>query len=87
MNLDGLTLRTLAFLIVEEIRKHSFHFFTAEQVAEKMNLTVQEVNRKFAKGELKGVKKGKYWYISESKLYESLFGDVSNVKKSTAGQP
>ena len=34
MNLDGLTLRTLAFLIVEEIRKHSFHFFTAEQVAE-----------------------------------------------------
>ncbi len=81
MKMDSFQLDTLAFFIVEEMRKKSFRFFNTLQVAEMMNLKVQEVNRKFAKGELKGVKKGKYWYITEKDLFESIFGDEKELDK------
>lgn len=85
--LSRLELTTLAHLIVEEMHKRAdnYNFFTSEQVAEKLNLTVKEVNNKFTKGEIKGaVKKGKLWYISEKALYCSLFEGACISEKSTA---
>lgn len=87
--LSSIELYTLAHLIVEEIEKRAinYNFFTAEQVAQKLGLTVKEVNNKFAKGEIKGaVKKGKLWYISEQTLFSSLFEGVCISEKSTAGK-
>lgn len=86
--LSSMELTTLAHLIVEEIeqRAKNYNFFTAEQVAQKLNLTVKEVNRKFVSKEIKGaVKKGKTWYISEKDLFSSLFEGACISEKSTAG--
>lgn len=79
-------LDTLATLVVQKIEEHSYEFYTAEEVAEKMKLSLQEVNRKFGNNELKGEKKGKRWFITKKKLFESLFGDEKQCEsKSTAG--
>ncbi len=88
--LSSIELNTLAHLIVEEIEKRSnnYNFFTAEKVAEKLGLTVKEVNRKFVAKEIKGaVKMGKMWYIPEKDLYSALFKRECISEKSTAGQP
>ncbi len=80
-------LETLATLVVEKFEEHSFDFYSAEEVAEKLQIKVAEVNRKFASGELEGKKKGKHWFISKKKLFESLFGlEKKCESKSTAGK-
>lgn len=87
--LSSMELNTLAHLIVEEIKQSAdkYNFFTAEQVAQKLGLSVKEVNRKFAAKEIKGaVKKGKIWYIREKDLFNSLFEGACISEKSTAGQ-
>ena len=53
-------LETLATLVVEKFEEHSFDFYSAEEVAEKLQIKVAEVNRKFASGELDGKKQGKH---------------------------
>lgn len=78
-------LDTLATLVVQKIQENSYEFYSAEEVAEKMRLGLPEVNRKFASRELKGEKKGKRWFITKKKLFESLFGDEKQCEsKSTA---
>ena len=86
--LSSMELNTLAHLIVEEIEKraNNYNFFTAEEVAQKLKLTLKEVNSKFSKNEIKGgVKRGKMWYISEKQLFNSLFEGAYISDKSTAG--
>ncbi len=73
-------LDTLASLMVKKINERSFEFYNAEEVAERLQIKVQEVNRKFSTGELKGEKKGRHWYISKKKLFEYLFGLEKNCE-------
>jgi len=78
-------LDTLASLVVQKFEEKSFEFYSAEEVAEKLHIKVAEVNRKFSSGELVGKKKGKHWFISKKKLFESLFGlEKKCDSKSTA---
>lgn len=85
--LSSIELNTLAHLIVEEIEKraNNYNFFTAEEVARKMNLSLKEVNSKCSKKEIPSVKRGKTWYISEKELYNSLFEGACISDKSTDG--
>lgn len=85
--LSSVELNTLAHLIVDEIEKraNNYNFFKADEVAEKLGLTLKEVNSKFSKNEIKGgVKRGKTWYISEKQLFNSLFEGACISEKSTA---
>ncbi len=71
-------LDTLASLMVSKIQEQAYEFYSAEDVAEKLRIKVPEVNRKFSSGELKGIKKGKHWFITKKKLFEYLFGLEKN---------
>ncbi len=85
--LNSTELSTLAHLIVEEIQKQAnkYNFFTAEEVAKKLNRSVKEVNIKCKNKEITAVKKGNTWYVREVDLYNFLFEGVCISEKSTAG--
>lgn len=84
--LSSMELNTLAHLIVDEIEKRAtnYNFFTAEEVAKKLGLTLKEVNCQCSKKKIPSVKRGKTWYISERDLYNSLFEGACLSEKSTA---